>query len=61
MKDDIRDEQIDCVGCGQRFVWTVGEQQFFKEKGFVERPKRCRSCREQRRQARQTPPSGSEP
>ncbi|UOQ83467.1 RQC-minor-1 family DNA-binding protein [Gracilibacillus salinarum] len=39
-----RDETLKCWECGERFVFTVGEQQFFKQKGF-HWPKRCESCR----------------
>ncbi|TFJ91664.1 RQC-minor-1 family DNA-binding protein [Lentibacillus salicampi] len=42
-----RDVWLKCWECGERFLFTVGEQQFFKQKGFVD-PKRCPSCREKR-------------
>ncbi|WP_309228320.1 zinc-ribbon domain containing protein [Virgibacillus saliphilus] len=32
------------LGMRGRFLFTVGEQQFYKQKGFV-KPKRCPSCR----------------
>ena len=38
---------IKCWECGDRFLFTVEEQRFFKEKGFVP-PKRCEDCRNQR-------------
>jgi hypothetical protein len=44
------DKHIFCVDCGQEFIWSVGEQKVFKEKGFGNTPKRCRSCRRQRRE-----------
>lgn len=34
-----------CKDCGAEFVWTVGEQEFYKEKGFENQPARCPSCR----------------
>ena len=34
-----------CKDCGKEFVWTVGEQQFYKEKGFTNQPVRCLDCR----------------
>ena len=50
----VKDQTIACVGCGQPFVFTAGEQRFFKSKNFVP-PKRCPACRAKRRQER--PPS----
>jgi len=39
---------IKCVDCGEGFEFSVGEQRYYEEKGFVE-PKRCRPCRERRK------------
>ncbi|MGM0845025.1 MAG: RQC-minor-1 family DNA-binding protein [Bacillota bacterium] len=36
---------LKCYECGDRFLFTVGEQQFYKMKGF-DLPKRCGDCRE---------------
>ncbi|WP_188456245.1 RQC-minor-1 family DNA-binding protein [Virgibacillus oceani] len=38
---------LKCWECGNRFTFTIGEQQFYKSKGFVH-PKRCKNCREKR-------------
>lgn len=38
---------IKCQDCGNEFVFSVAEQKFYKEKGFVQ-PKRCKSCRNAR-------------
>lgn len=46
---ELRDVWLKCWECGERFLFTVGEQQFYKQKGFVE-PKRCPSCRENLRE-----------
>ncbi|WP_413375772.1 zinc-ribbon domain containing protein [Alkalihalobacillus sp. 1P02AB] len=35
---------LKCWECGNRFIFTAGEQQFFKRKGFSY-PKRCKKCR----------------
>lgn len=40
-----QDLLLKCWECGDRFTFTVGEQRFYKQKGFVH-PKRCGSCRE---------------
>jgi DNA-directed RNA polymerase subunit RPC12/RpoP len=39
-----KDKIIKCVDCAQEFAWTVGEQEFYKEKGLRE-PVRCPMCR----------------
>ena len=39
------DKTIVCVDCGKEFVFTEGEQAFYKEKGFENEPKRCPDCR----------------
>lgn len=38
------DKKIKCKDCGTEFVFTEGEQNFYKEKGFND-PVRCKSCR----------------
>ena len=37
----MEDKKIICKDCGKEFVFTVGEQEFFKEKGFENDPVRC--------------------
>ena len=39
------DISIKCRDCGEEFVFTEGEQQFYAEKGFENQPTRCRDCR----------------
>lgn len=36
---------LKCWGCGDRFIFSLGEQQFYKNKGFSH-PKRCKKCRD---------------
>jgi len=45
----FEDKTLVCQDCGQEFVFTEGEQQFYHEKGFENEPKRCRDCRTNRR------------
>jgi len=45
---DLKDEQITCKICGDSFVFTTGEQVFYKDRGLAE-PRRCKDCRRQRR------------
>jgi len=46
------DRGINCVDCGQEFVFTAGEQEFYTQRGFSEAPKRCTSCRASRKAQR---------
>ena len=40
--------ELDYRDCGAKFVFTAGEQDFFKSKGFTS-PIRCRTYREKRK------------
>lgn len=42
-----QDLRLKCWVCGERFTFTVGEQQFFKQKDF-QFPKSCKKCRNKR-------------
>ena len=42
---DFADRDVLCVSCGAMFVFSAGEQQFFKEKGFTNQPKHCKLCK----------------
>ena len=46
-----QDKVIICSDCGEKFVFSVGESQFYQSKGF-DPPKRCRYCRQLLRQKR---------
>lgn len=48
---EAQDRVIECRDCGAEFVFTVGEQEFFTERGFMD-PVRCPACRSQRRRER---------
>lgn len=41
----MADITIKCKDCGEEFVFTEGEQAFYKEKGFENQPSRCLACR----------------
>jgi CxxC-x17-CxxC domain-containing protein len=43
------DRRIICVNCGDEFLFTVGEQAFYAEKGLTHAPTRCKKCRSQRK------------
>lgn len=48
----FEDKTLVCQDCGQDFIFTIGEQEFYQEKGFENEPKRCRDCRTNRRNNR---------
>ncbi|NLG33681.1 MAG: zinc-binding protein [Syntrophomonadaceae bacterium] len=48
----FEEKTLVCQDCGQEFIFTVGEQEFYHEKGFENEPKRCRECRTNRRNNR---------
>ena len=44
-----RDEIIVCRNCGKEFTFTVGEQNFYEEKG-LKPPVRCKECKAKRKE-----------
>lgn len=41
----MADKTLVCKDCGAEFVFTEGEQEFYREKGFTNEPSRCPACR----------------
>jgi CxxC-x17-CxxC domain-containing protein len=52
------DKTLTCADCGQQFVFTASEQDFYAQRGFTE-PRRCPSCRASRKAARNSAGGGS--
>ena len=52
------DKNLTCADCGQEFVFTASEQDFYAQRGFTE-PRRCPSCRASRKAARNAEGGGS--
>ncbi|HBM81783.1 MAG: zinc-ribbon domain-containing protein [Clostridiales bacterium] len=46
----MADKKLICKDCGKEFIFTEGEQAFYKEKGFENEPQRCPECRRARKQ-----------
>ena len=46
---ELKDKTIVCKDCGQEFIFSVNEQQFYAEKGFTNEPARCKTCRDKRK------------
>ena len=51
VEGEFVDETLVCKECGNEFVFTAGEQQFYKEKGFLNKPKSCKACRDAKKNA----------
>ena len=50
------DETLICVDCGREFVFSSGEQRFYEQKGFQNKPNRCPDCRQARKAMRASNP-----
>ena len=42
---EIPDTSIKCIDCAEEFIWTSGEQAFYRDKGLENPPKRCKPCK----------------
>ena len=51
------DKNLTCADCGQEFVFTASEQDFYAQRNFTE-PRRCPSCRASRKAARNAETGG---
>jgi CxxC-x17-CxxC domain-containing protein len=43
---EFEDKNILCIDCSTEFVWSVGEQVFFRDKRLQNPPKRCKECKQ---------------
>ena len=55
----FEDKTLVCKECGNEFVFTAGEQEFYAERGFQNEPQRCKPCRDARKNATRGPSSPS--
>ena len=46
---EFKDIQIKCADCPNTFIFTAGEQKYYKDRNLAS-PKRCHKCRVVRRQ-----------
>ncbi len=44
--EELEDKPLSCIDCGQSFVWSAGEQAFFRDKQLSNPPKRCKGCKQ---------------
>ncbi len=49
---EYTDMTLICAETGKEFVWTAGEQKFYDEKGFTNKPKYCPEVRAKRKAER---------
>lgn len=42
----FEDKILVCKECGNEFVFSAGEQEFYAERQLQNEPKRCKACRE---------------
>ena len=45
----MQDKTLTCRDCGQEFVFTASEQEFYAQRGFTHDPSRCPECRAARK------------
>ena len=42
---EFEDTALTCIDCSTEFIWTAGEQIFFRDKSLLNPPKRCKECK----------------
>ena len=45
----FQDRYLTCKDCGEEFLFSASEQEFYAEKGFTNDPGRCPECRAARK------------
>jgi CxxC-x17-CxxC domain-containing protein len=45
---EFRDKLLRCTDCRQDFVFSAGEQVFFRDKQFQHEPRHCKPCKAKR-------------
>ncbi|HBQ63469.1 MAG TPA: cytochrome C551 [Clostridiales bacterium] len=55
----MADKVLKCKDCSSEFIFSDGEQTFYKEKGFENEPQRCPDCRRARKQQRPSNKGGN--
>jgi hypothetical protein len=48
----MADKTLVCKDCNSEFIFSEGEQAFYKEKGFENEPQRCPDCRKAKKAQR---------
>ena len=60
---NYQDKTLQCRDCGNEFLFSAGEQEFFASKGYQNDPRRCPTCRavNRARQASASPGRSARP
>jgi len=45
-QSEFQDKTMLCIDCNGNFIWTAGEQVFFRDKQLQNPPKRCKECKQ---------------
>lgn len=45
-ESEFEEESILCIDCNNNFIWSIGEQTFYRDKGLKNPPKRCKECKQ---------------
>jgi len=45
----FEDKVLVCRDCGNEFIFSAGEQEFYSTRGFQNEPTRCKDCRDLRK------------
>ena len=56
----FRDKVLVCIECKKEFLFSAGSQQFFRERGLHNEPKRCKECKGKQAPYAFNPSSGEE-
>jgi len=48
LETTFEDHSIQCIDCREPFVWTAGEQAFYRTKNLSNPPKRCKPCKKEK-------------
>src|ERR1041385_6588035 len=52
MLDSVsEDKALTCRDCGAEFIFSAGEQEFYRQKGFENVPTRCKPCRDAKKRS----------
>ncbi len=46
---EFQDIKVKCIDCGDDFIFTAGEQKYFRDNN-LHQPKRCFNCRKNKRE-----------
>ena len=47
----FEDKSLLCRECGEEFIFSAGEQEFYQQRGLLNQPGRCPACRASHRAA----------